>query len=635
MTCIYFNLNFFTLISIIFKKINKKNKIYYIHKSKFINYFFNSRFFSILKIDKFDWDFNKEKEGKLLLGYKVEIDYLNDFVNNFTDNQKYLSKNKNVKLFFKKDLLFYRIFNKVTLFELLYTCIVIKKKFNNPIIYLPKINNDQFFIEYFNKNYELKINCNNEYLKYFYFTFKDLLIKLLKILKNNFHYINYNKIFKKNTYNPIISIELPINSFKPQDYFNNLNTNDLNLVNKIHKLSNFDKENLNKSKKNFVPLYKYGNKTTLSNLKKQIQKEYDLNYFNTNNVKFLNEFLLWYNYFSLSNTKLYITNYKYFSHVIAASEAIKKLNGVSCMIQGSFYEKTNPYGLIVNDIYFSFSNKYNYAEQLIGSRFRYNISVGYIYDYKFNLSKKNSIKIRNKILQNGAKKIVAFFDQGAVSDQKLTAGFYHIRDSYKFILSKLLDNDWMGLIIKPKKPAQLKNSLGPIYELLLKAVKTGRCHVYLNSDEILVKNFENSPSEAAFGSDIAIHNCLVAGTAGLESAMTNTETLYYDYFGFEESMFYKYENKIVFNNWDNLWFYLQNRLKEYKSMSNGWKMIQNDLDPFMDGKSFDRIEEFSKDILINFKKNKTASKDDIIDQTVKNYVNKWGEDKVLKYEISN
>ena len=305
------------------------------------------------------------------------------------------------------------------------------------------------------------------------------------------------------------------------------------------------------------------------------------------------------------------------------------------MIQGSFYEKTHPYALIVNDIYFTFSNKFNYAEELIGSRFKYNISVGYIYDYKFSKSKNNSKKIRNQILQNGAKKIVAFFDQGAISDQKLTAGYYHMRDSYQFVLSKLLDNEWLGLIIKPKKPAILKKSLGPIYGLLLKAIETGRCHVYLNSDEILVKNFENSPSEAAFGSDIAIHNCLVAGTAGLESAMTNTETLYYDYFGFEESIFYKYQNKIVFNNWDKLWFYLENRLKEKKTMSNDWKNILYDLDPFMDGKAFDRIEEFSKDILINFKNNKSASKDDIIDKTVKNYINKWGEDKVLKYEISN
>ena len=69
-------------------------------------------------------------------------------------------------------------------------------------------------------------------------------------------------------------------------------------------------------------------------------------------------------------------------------------------------------------------------------------------------------------------------------------------------------------------------------------------------------------------------------------------------------------------------------------MSNDWKIFYT-TDPFMDGKAFDRIEEFSKDILINFKNNKSASKDDIIDKTVKNYINKWGEDKVLKYEISN
>ena len=61
-----------------------------------------------------------------------------------------------------------------------------------------------------------------------------------------------------------------------------------------------------------------------------------------------------------------------------------------------------------------------------------------------------------------------------------------------------------------------KNSLGPVYDLLTRAMQSKRCHVYLNSDEILHKNFDNPPCEAAMASDLAIHNCLVAGTAGIE-----------------------------------------------------------------------------------------------------------------------
>ena len=75
---------------------------------------------------------------------------------------------------------------------------------------------------------------------------------------------------------------------------------------------------------------------------------------------------------------MYVTSYKYSSHIIPASLAINELNGISSLFQTSFYEKTSPYSLFNTDIYFSFSNKFNSAEKIIGSNYKYNISIGYI-----------------------------------------------------------------------------------------------------------------------------------------------------------------------------------------------------------------------------------------------------------------
>ena len=345
-----------------------------------------------------------------------------------------------------------------------------------------------------------------------------LKIKTFLIFFKSVKYSNNNKIGLSNK----ISLEVALNVFNPKNIFNSIERKNLLLINKIHRLSKKDQINLEDSKKNFIPLYIPKNKILNVNTF-QNKKQNELIERGGLNKDFYNEYKHWYKYFNLSNTKIYVTSYKYNSHIVPASFAINVLNGVSCLFQTSFYEKTTPYTAFYSDIYFSFSNKFNTAEKLIGSKFKYNISVGYIYDYKFENSKKKSSELRNRIQQNGARKIISFFDQGAIQNTKFTPGYFQTRESYKFILEKFLNNEWLGLIIKPKKPSLLKNSLGPVYDLLTKAMQSNRCHVYLNSDEILNKNFDNPPCEAAMASDLAIHNCLVAGTAGIEAALTNTD----------------------------------------------------------------------------------------------------------------
>ena len=59
---------------------------------------------------------------------------------------------------------------------------------------------------------------------------------------------------------------------------------------------------------------------------------------------------------------------------------------------------------------------------------------------------------------------------------------------------------------------------------------TGRCIVYDNYHEDHVKNFDDIPAKIAMASDLTIHDTLIAGTAGLESALVNCRSVFFDYY---------------------------------------------------------------------------------------------------------
>ena len=149
-----------------------------------------------------------------------------------------------------------------------------------------------------------------------------------------------------------------------------------------------------------------------------------------------------------------------------------------------------------------------------------------------------------------------------------------------------------GLIIKPKKPKLLKDKLGNIYNLLIEAIDTGRCVVFENFHKNHIKNFEDIPAKISMACNITIHDTLLAGTAGLESALTGTKSVYFDYYKVRKSQFDNDNLKIVFRDWNNLW---EEILKDYKygdEKLGNWKDIINNFDAFRDGETNLRVMKF-------------------------------------------
>ncbi|MDC3082655.1 hypothetical protein OA333_03855, partial [Candidatus Pelagibacter sp.] len=276
----------------------------------------------------------------------------------------------------------------------------------------------------------------------------------------------------------------------------------------------------------------------------------------------------------------------------SAIAAIHEVGGYSIGVTYSYSERFNSFQNIdAFDYFISFNNdNYKYKKY---SNLKEIKKFGYVLDYKFKKYTSVSLDIREKLLNTGAKYIIGFFDQGS-NDNNLFNYLNHdiSRKSYVFLLEKVLINENYALVIKPKKPRLLKHKLGDAYYLIDKAKKTGRCLIFDESDNEHVKNFKDIPAKIAMICDITIHDMLIAGTAGLESALNGTKSVYFDYYNSQKNQFESDGLNIVFRDWSNLWKSIENEYKNRGNNLGNWTNIISNFDKYRDGKTNQRIMNF-------------------------------------------
>jgi hypothetical protein len=343
--------------------------------------------------------------------------------------------------------------------------------------------------------------------------------------------------------------------------------------------------------------------------------------------KYFAEKSYWINLFKKFNSKIYATHSKWSTSAIVATEAINELGGISVIWQTSFYETMWQLSAVNSDIYFPFSSNLSKIEKLNGSAIKYVIGVGYIFDFNFISAKKNAIKIKQSLRNNNAHKIISIFDGSSYEDERWGPGDTNLQKDYQFLLEKVLEEKWLGLIIKSKRPGSLRHRLGNVSEILDSAIRTGRCYFSEDTD-YAEKNLSTRPADAAFASDIAIHLCLYAGSAGLEAALTGTPTLLLDRYNLKDSQFYKLDkNKVVFHGIPEMWDAIKEHW-EYASIPGfgDWSPIIDDIDPFRDGKAAHRVNSFILSLLDGFKAG--YEREEILENAVGIYGKQWGYDKI-------
>ena len=318
-------------------------------------------------------------------------------------------------------------------------------------------------------------------------------------------------------------------------------------------------------------------------------------------IKFTLEKEVFLKIFKKTNVKVFASSSIYALHNVPAVAAIHSIGGTSVGYMMSFVEKYSIYQNI---------NLFNYFLSFNGCLLKKNIitnlikvlNFGYTGDYKFKNIKKKIINLRKSLTNNGVKYIIGFFYHCSTADTLYSIGHEPSRSGYEFLLKKIISNLEFGLIIKPKKPKLLKEKLGKVYDILLEAQATKRCIVFENFHPNHVKNFKDIPAKIALASDLTIHDTLLAGTAGLESALCSKKSIFFDYYHSTKSLFLDKKLDIVYKDWDLLW---EQIMKDSKGISGSnfgnWSSIIDQFDAYRDGKTNIRICSFLKNIQNNSK----------------------------------
>lgn len=338
-----------------------------------------------------------------------------------------------------------------------------------------------------------------------------------------------------------------------------------------------------------------------------------------NITNILNSVDLFESFFLTFNIKVHFAQYGVGRDMSAANMAIELVDGVDIGAHWSNFDSAFVDLAKPHDVYFSwghyfkdnfFNAAYNRIDKLV--------YCGYPYDSFFKDCNERAKTHRGRLLDKGARFIVAFFDQSLASNKPNWVK--EIEGVYRFLLEEVLKDEKFGLIIKPKKLASLSQKLPAIALLLNKAVSTGRC-LFLDADIF--------PCEAAYASDLSL-GIGASSTPLTEALLAGIPGITFDPRDFYEHPIYRYDFKNI----------IQNRLPKLENVIRGVKnnnlaiekpTMLKEIDCFRDGKASLRIGHFIKWTLDEF--NEGSSRQEAIKSAIDRYQKEWGVDKVVDCKI--
>lgn len=333
----------------------------------------------------------------------------------------------------------------------------------------------------------------------------------------------------------------------------------------------------------------------------------------------------WKRLFAAQDVKVFVTWFKYNADHCAIGEALRELGGALALYQRSYEGDPTAKTLLDTDIYFSFSRAGIGAEAQAGSRIDHFVTTGYIGDHRFPLVRAEAQRVRDALRRHGAEYVVAYFDEGSYPDARWGIDVGRLREHYGFLLETLLREPAAGLVLKPKVPGTLRKRLGPVAELLERALATGRCHLY---DEGVLQGAV-IPAQAALSADLAVHGSLSSGTAGCEAALAGVPTALLDDDGWKTSPLCRLgEGRVVFRDWEALWHTWQESRAHPGAVPGfaDWSPILEELDPFRDGRAAERMGTYLKWLIEGFAAG--LPRETALADAAQRYRAAWGEDKV-------
>ncbi|MBI2361115.1 MAG: hypothetical protein HYV04_19790 [Deltaproteobacteria bacterium] len=330
--------------------------------------------------------------------------------------------------------------------------------------------------------------------------------------------------------------------------------------------------------------------------------------------------------FDATNVRVFVSYHKYDGNHAAIAEALQHLGGILAFYQRSFEPNPGPVLAVVTDVLFGWSRFGAEIERQSGSAIRYHVATGYLGDHRKSYVANRAGLLRSQLMNRGARRIVAFFDNNSLDDARWDTGHEFFQADYEYLLRQLLADPSVGVIFKAKTPLTVRKRLGSIADMLARAEMTGRC-ILLGSGPL---QSTTAPIEAGLAADVTVGN-LWSGSPSIECALGGVPSLLIDREGFPRSPLYRLGvGKVVFKDWDSLWQACEDHWRSPGGVPGfgDWSPMLEELDPFRDGRAAERMGAYLKWLIEGLKAG--LGRETVMADAAERYCAQWGKDKVTE-----
>jgi len=339
------------------------------------------------------------------------------------------------------------------------------------------------------------------------------------------------------------------------------------------------------------------------------------------------KYAYWYDIFNSNNIKIYINPVDLFMSNIPALAALEENNGVSISYQWSNLSFSSVLLSSCADVLFSFGPAYKWVWEENRSRIGNLVYCGYITDYSFKEVKKDAVTLREQLMIKGVQFVICYFDENSSDDRMTIISNRRSAEIYEYFIRKMLEDETIGLIVKPVYPKTLYKRIASVSDLIEKAKETGRC-IFIDRGSYVTEQY---PTEAAQAADLCV-GLLLSGTVAIESYLSGTPTVFLDLEKLYSNPIYQWgKGKVVFDSLDDLFSAIR-RYRENPISVPGFGDLSDwvkDRDPFKDGNASLRMGQYISWLFEKFKEGRT--RENAIEYANQKYAELWRKENVVKW----
>lgn len=302
-----------------------------------------------------------------------------------------------------------------------------------------------------------------------------------------------------------------------------------------------------------------------------------------------------------TKSKVFLIRETYSFYSDAMMLVAPKIGVTTIAYQYSNINVKSPLMLATADKFLIFSKLYENVFQNKNIKPIKFIEVGYLYDNVSSLVMDKAKSHRKKLCDAGAEFVICYFDEAVQHDRWGLVNKNDHLDEIHTLANSVIKDSSMAVIIKSQFMFNSPSQLYPDDKLIQSAKNTGRLLEMKNG----YHRNDIYPTEAALASDLCISHKFGA-TAAIEAVICGIRTVLLDPYDTQTDFDNIYDRVDV--EYENIHM-LMNAVNKYRqgdlSFKNlgDWSEIQDVFDPYLDGKSVERlrneIESSLKDINCN------------------------------------